>query len=259
MASPNKSNPLSNEMAGGSPSAARLLQTGKYSDLEIRCGSKIFKVHRNVICFQSKPLADCVDGGFLVISPEATTGVIKLDDSDPGIVELFINFLYTHDYHPPTSAELLNPSHTSADSVAHDLSAHAKLYVMADKCDIPALKSLSSQKYKAALPREGLGNSFILSLKVGFEEIPDSERLLKDKAIEFEGQNYKELLERGEFVNLCEENGQIAMEFLRATVAVAAKNLFPSKCPDCSNVHYIERKVKKVGKSDLLVIIGTAR
>jgi hypothetical protein len=44
----------------------RLLKSGRYSNLTIKCGAKIFKVHRNVVAVQSKPLAAAVDGDFKV-------------------------------------------------------------------------------------------------------------------------------------------------------------------------------------------------
>ncbi|PQE16205.1 BTB POZ domain protein [Rutstroemia sp. NJR-2017a BVV2] len=43
-----------------------MLDSGRYSDLTITCGSKVFRVHRNVVCLQSKPLAAHVDGVFVV-------------------------------------------------------------------------------------------------------------------------------------------------------------------------------------------------
>ncbi|CAG8959316.1 hypothetical protein HYFRA_00013086 [Hymenoscyphus fraxineus] len=73
---------------------ASLLEDPKYADLEIRCQEKVYKVHQNIVCLQSKVLARCVDGGFL----EASTKVIKLDDDIPEIVEHFLRYLYTGDY-----------------------------------------------------------------------------------------------------------------------------------------------------------------
>jgi len=43
-----------------------MLESGRYSDLTIKCGGKVFKVHRNVVCLQSRPLAAHVDSKFIV-------------------------------------------------------------------------------------------------------------------------------------------------------------------------------------------------
>jgi hypothetical protein len=47
-------------------SVASTLAGGKYSDLTIACKGEIFKVHRMVVCLQSKPLAAHIDGAFRV-------------------------------------------------------------------------------------------------------------------------------------------------------------------------------------------------
>jgi hypothetical protein len=38
----------------------------KYSDLTLRCGKNVFKVHKNIVCTQSKVFAAACDGGFQV-------------------------------------------------------------------------------------------------------------------------------------------------------------------------------------------------
>jgi hypothetical protein len=47
-------------------SVASILASGKYTDLTITCKSEVFKVHRMVVCLQSKPLAAHIDGVFRV-------------------------------------------------------------------------------------------------------------------------------------------------------------------------------------------------
>jgi hypothetical protein len=43
-----------------------MLKTDKYSDLTLKCQGAIFKVHRFVVCLQSKPLAAAVDRNWKV-------------------------------------------------------------------------------------------------------------------------------------------------------------------------------------------------
>ncbi|KAF7936871.1 hypothetical protein BELL_0012g00370 [Botrytis elliptica] len=69
---------------------SQLYTTGKYTDLIIKCQGKEFKVHRAIICSQSKPLAAAIDHGF----KEATDGVFDFDEEEPEIVEYMIRFLY---------------------------------------------------------------------------------------------------------------------------------------------------------------------
>ncbi|KAF7890425.1 hypothetical protein EAF00_008740 [Botryotinia globosa] len=69
---------------------SQLYTTGKYTDLIIRCQGKEYKVHRAIICSQSKPLAAAIDHGF----KEATDGVFDFEEEEPEIVEYMIRYLY---------------------------------------------------------------------------------------------------------------------------------------------------------------------
>ncbi|KAF7945287.1 hypothetical protein EAE96_010065 [Botrytis aclada] len=69
---------------------SQLYATGKYTDLIIKCQGKEFKVHRAIVCSQSKPLAAAIDHGF----KEATDGVFNFEEDEPEIVGYMIRFLY---------------------------------------------------------------------------------------------------------------------------------------------------------------------
>jgi hypothetical protein len=43
-----------------------ILESGKYSDLTISCGDRVFNVHRAVVCPRSSFFAAACDGKFLV-------------------------------------------------------------------------------------------------------------------------------------------------------------------------------------------------
>lgn len=47
-------------------SNAKLLESGKYSDLTITCGTRAWQLHRSVICGGSKFFAAACDGPFMV-------------------------------------------------------------------------------------------------------------------------------------------------------------------------------------------------
>ncbi|KAF7914419.1 uncharacterized protein EAF01_000825 [Botrytis porri] len=69
---------------------SQLYTTGKYTDLIIKCQGKEFKVHRAIVCSQSKPIAAAIDHGF----KEASDGVFNFEEDEPEIVEYIIRFLY---------------------------------------------------------------------------------------------------------------------------------------------------------------------
>ncbi|KAI9828220.1 MAG: hypothetical protein M1819_006810 [Sarea resinae] len=72
----------------------RSKETGQYSDLTIICGSRQFKVHRNIVCPQSKFFEVACNSGF----KEASTGEILLPEDDPNEIEHLIAYLYTGKY-----------------------------------------------------------------------------------------------------------------------------------------------------------------
>ncbi|PQE31545.1 BTB POZ domain-containing protein [Rutstroemia sp. NJR-2017a WRK4] len=230
--------------------ATRMLESGRYSDLTIKCGGKVFRVHRNVVCLQSRPLAAHVDGVFL----EAVSGEINLPDDHPAIFERLIKFLYTGDFNAtPSPNEVvaeeqlgncvketssLGSSHALGSDpgfVAEDVGSETvdtpldrltictRIFVMAEKYDISALKTLAKTKFEALVPYDWNTSALSESLRLMYDGLPDSDRLLKDVAVAAAAGHVKELVDRGEFVALCKDNGDIAFDVLKASLSPTRK------------------------------------
>jgi len=56
----------------------KILKSGRYSDLTIKCHGRVFKVHRNIIAVQSKPLAAAIDGDFKVRSISSMPAIFAI-------------------------------------------------------------------------------------------------------------------------------------------------------------------------------------
>ncbi|PQE23789.1 NFX1-type zinc finger-containing 1 protein [Rutstroemia sp. NJR-2017a BBW] len=103
-----------------------LYTSGKYSDLVIKCEDRKFNVHRAIVCTQSRPIAAAIDHGFKLSSynddkytdseKEASTGEMHLEEDDPEIVELMINFLYNGNYVLPSTLTAKPGNETAAQS-----------------------------------------------------------------------------------------------------------------------------------------------
>jgi len=209
-----------------------MLKSGKYSDLTIKCGESVFKVHRNVICLQSKPLAAAVDGDFKVRYlrkvptigqfndkvQESVTKVIELEEEEPPIVERMVQFMYNRDY---SDAD-------GSDATKDRLLINTKVYIIADKFDIPGLKLAAKEKYQEAKLIEWNCPSFFESLKLMYENTLATDRLLKEVAIEVVAKHVKELVDREEFGSLCKESGEIAFDVLKASLNLSSAEI-PSK------------------------------
>jgi hypothetical protein len=148
------------------------------------------------------------------LEQEAKTGIIKLDDHGPEIVGYMINFMYSGDYtisYPLPSETEASEARSDDDAesekarldvgksdTSQELLVHAAVYLIAEEKDILALKHLAKKKYEVALPNGRNSVAFCNSLRLIYDETPESDRLLWDVAISFAGKKAKELMDRGE-------------------------------------------------------------
>ena len=232
------------------PVLSKLYSSDRYSDMTITCNGRRFRVHKAVVCVQSKVFARAMDGNFR----EGRTGEIDLEDDEPEVVAQMIRWLYKEDYEDwsaPPSHRTATPTTTAttrsragrstpANQIATSMSSsttpsstgllfNTKMYIIADKYDLYPLKELANIKYETALSAHWNSTEFVESLKLLYEETMENDTLLKEVAIKVAGDNAKQLLDREEFVALCEENGTIAVEVLRRTIT-AVENSKPN-CP----------------------------
>jgi hypothetical protein len=69
---------------------SEILKDGKYTDMTIKCGEAIFKLHKSIVCTQSKPLAAAFNGRF----KESEDSTIILEDDEPEVFDAMVHFLY---------------------------------------------------------------------------------------------------------------------------------------------------------------------
>ncbi|KAF7888120.1 uncharacterized protein EAF02_002661 [Botrytis sinoallii] len=239
-------------MSGTSSLLVRILDTGRYSDFTIKCSNKVFRVHRNVV-----PLAVHVDSAFL----KALIDEINLPDDYLAIVERIIKFLYIGDFDAiPSINEIVEeasniyfqefPIEASdeksialiketvfqvVDEFLEILTICIRVFIIAEKYDIQVLKVLVKTKFEKAVFTEWNTISLSASLRLMYDELPESDRLLKDIAIQAAADHMEELADKGEFAKLCKEDGEIAYDVLKAFLHVA--NHSAIVCPNCNTKH----------------------
>ena len=145
---------------------------------------------------------------------------------------MLIRFLYTADYDASPLQSPTSRSTTLEKPTCDQPLFHTRVYVLAEKYDIPALKALASKKFKATLPSNGLSVEFVASLELIFKETPENDRLLRNIALDFVGKKYRELVNKGDLVELCKRNGDAAGEVIKA-IAAAPLVPFVKTCPRC--------------------------
>jgi hypothetical protein len=211
---------------------ANLLKPGRYSDPNIKCRGKVFKVHCNVVAFQSKPLAAAIDGDFKVRSGSLAAlahycfhsrmiaNIFSgskdpsddLEDHDPNIIETFIDFLYTQQYDDDGS----KAANKSAPEVSNALHTNIALYIVGDKFDVTALKTLAKEKYEKTVSASWNCILFTSSLKLLYAGTAKNGRLLKGVATNAAANHVEELVKNPEFAELCQCDGEIGFAVLKS-------------------------------------------
>ncbi|KAM0805976.1 hypothetical protein BDR22DRAFT_884382 [Usnea florida] len=143
-----------------------LLGSEKYSDLTITTQHRSFKVHRAIVCSQSKVLAAMCDSGFR----ESSTSILQLEHDDPVTVERMITFLYTGWYCYEDSLPLAR-DHLIADTL---------VYSIADKYDTKGLKVLAKAKFKDLAHMAWSCQDYPALVAKIFDTTPDTDMGLRD-------------------------------------------------------------------------------
>lgn len=68
-----------------------LLQSGLFSDAEVRCGSRTWKVHKAILCTRSEWFKKALMGHF----KESATGIVTIEICSEDEVNLLLHYLYT--------------------------------------------------------------------------------------------------------------------------------------------------------------------
>lgn len=105
---------------------------------------------------------------------------------------------------------------------------------MADKYDVPAVMSLVRKRFQDTLLKnwnDGTFLSFIASLQLMYTELPASDRMLKDEAIPFANQHFKDLMHREDFIAVCKACGEIALDIMKVKVSIDSKT--SRLCQNC--------------------------
>ncbi|KAI6886562.1 hypothetical protein D0869_14401 [Hortaea werneckii] len=111
-------------------------ETGEYADMTITCGSRIWRVHKVVVC-RVPFFAKAVTGKF----KEARDSRIDLVDDDPSVVELVLRWLYNDTFH--------NEDYEQRDIC--EMLFLARSYKFGDKYLLAQVRTYAGQRLRAIL------------------------------------------------------------------------------------------------------------
>lgn len=139
-----------------------------------------------------------------------------------------IRFLYTNDYSYAEKSETTPVANTGFFSRVYSgqtLVINTKVYVLAEYLDLPALKKAALAKFASHLAQEGVSSGFTESLRIMYSETPESDRDLKDLALDYAIKHAARFLKREDFAAFCKdkESKEFMFEMLKETTGKAAK------------------------------------
>ncbi|ESZ96608.1 hypothetical protein SBOR_2975 [Sclerotinia borealis F-4128] len=92
---------------------------------------------------------------------------------------------------------------------------NAKVYIIADKYMIPGLKPLANQKFVRSAEKNWNTPEFPAAVELLWENIPESDLLLRDSVIAATAPHLDPLLDRGEFVEFMTTHGDFAVGVMK--------------------------------------------
>jgi hypothetical protein len=70
---------------------ARMLGTGLFSDVTVKCGDRTWHLHKHILCTRSVWFEKALTGSF----QEATTGVVEIRNFVPEAIDWLVRYIYT--------------------------------------------------------------------------------------------------------------------------------------------------------------------
>ncbi|KAM0080729.1 hypothetical protein ACKRZS_007106 [Fusarium odoratissimum] len=200
------------------------------SDATIRCEGRYFSVHSLILFCHSEYFRKQLDGPW----KESSERVIDILDFDPPIVEAMTLFLYCFDYESP------------ADSSA--MMFHAKVYQIADKYGIEALKRLSATKFRASIDENWKTDDFPVAIALAYTTTPPEDRGLRDITVQVAFNNIGTLMSRDAFCETLSDNPDLAADIIRFMHG-KWEELEEYKCSTCESVFLIGTVTIEIGNS----------
>jgi hypothetical protein len=141
-----------------------------------------------------------------------------LSEDEPDIVRCMLQYLYTSDYKldtPFLTLQDMSIGGKSQTTLSCALITHAKVYIMADRNDIPGLKVLAKLRYTREVSFQWTKPTFITSLGLIYENTVPSDSA-RSMALTTICANIKVLQGRSDWVELLRNNADIACDVLDA-------------------------------------------
>ncbi|PVH91084.1 hypothetical protein DM02DRAFT_546495, partial [Periconia macrospinosa] len=189
----------------------------------IKCEDQEFNIHKLVLCTQSNYFSTAFNGEW----KESANGVIDLKGDDVSVVEAMLEFIYTHDYN------------AIGEGVSSPMLFNINVYGLADKYDVPELKSRAKQKFENTVEICWDMDDFPYAITQVYQSTPLSDRGLRELVVDTACKHIQSLLCKQEFCNVLSDTAGFASDMVHLLVKNQKKPQ-PQirkeyRCPSCGH------------------------
>ncbi|KAG5792812.1 hypothetical protein H9Q69_008114 [Fusarium xylarioides] len=156
---------------------------------------------------------------------ESSEGNIDIKDFDPGVVDAMLRFIYSFEY----------DNMQGTPPMIFD----ARMYQIADKYDIAALKTESKKKFELAIANGWATDDFPVAANLVYVSTPSEDRGLRDIVVETARKNIDQLVGKDGFCELTRETPDFAADlipFLCGKGSGSTPFPYSYKCLSCSGM-----------------------
>ncbi|USW52049.1 Putative BTB/POZ domain-containing protein [Septoria linicola] len=164
--------------AAALPATSKLFGDARWSNLEIRCGEKTWKVHRNIVCSQCEFFEKATEGSFR----ESSNGVVVLEEDDPSAIEVLLRFFYTGTYVVPTD---------DGEKSWSPLALPVLVHTMADKYGVPRLVDFANTEFTSRAKEMGQSTALIEAIAEIYATFPHLKKEMRDTVVHIVATNYQ--------------------------------------------------------------------
>ncbi|KAK8231295.1 hypothetical protein BKA81DRAFT_411875 [Phyllosticta paracitricarpa] len=184
-------------------SFSQILQSGEYSDLEIRCNEESHRVHKAIVCPQSEFFqAACkAEHGF----KEAKSGVVEMNQVDRHVVRAIVQHLYGEDYDVPSS-----------ESEEETTLFHVHVYGAAEMYQISGLKEVALIHFRDCFPKAVKLEKYAKCISTAYRITREQDRDLRDYLVKEVLQKLDSLSETPQLSAALEESASFGKDLVFA-------------------------------------------
>ncbi|KAL2144202.1 hypothetical protein VTI28DRAFT_9493 [Corynascus sepedonium] len=112
-------------------SDAKLLRSGLFSDVKVKCGDTTWQLHKNILCTRSQWFEKALTGSF----EEAKTGVVEVENFAPKQIDWVLQYIYTG------ACDI--PSMTPSEKMKTNFVTCYEVYTVADYFGLSAMAQIA--------------------------------------------------------------------------------------------------------------------